>query len=187
MSLTYTVEIRNMFVIQNISVEQIALLTTLNVSKQIDIKVNLLDVCYFNKENGLYDCYLTIGVTNNIEITILMEEQFKKNILALNLPYQIKKVVVVGGFSLVITNVPGIYRRFITQAFEANIPLEINYGSFGTKTDPIEQTFLLLCKNPFDVDRLSNLILNTNYAEFDKISEINNEDVLCIVKSQYKK
>lgn len=182
----YSVELRNMFIIKNISDRQASLLTTLNVSNQIDIKVNLLDISYTKKDNGLYDLYISVGNTNDEILTNIMEEQYKKNILALNLPYQIKKSIVVGAFNQVITNVPGIWRRFITQAYEVDIPLELFINSVGTKNDPIEQTIVLLCENPFDVDRLVNIIFNTNYADFDKMYQINNSDVLCIVKNEYR-
>ncbi len=186
MSLNYTTELRNIFIIENISAKQISLLTTLDVSAQINIKVNIINVTYVRKENGLYNLYISVGETNSKELTIIMEEQFKKNILSLNIPYQIKQAIIVGGFNAVITNVPGIYRRFITQAYEANIPLELITDGTGTFKNEAETTFILVCENPFDVNRLINLINNTNYADFDKISKINNEDVLCIVKSEYE-
>lgn len=74
----YTVESRNMFVIKNITDKKISLLTTLNVSKDIDTKVNLLDTTYSLNKNGLYDLYLSVGNTNDQEITKIMEDQFKK-------------------------------------------------------------------------------------------------------------
>ena len=181
-----SIELRNMFIIKNISFRQLSLLTTLNISIQIDIKVNLLDLCFVTNKLGLYDLYVSVGEINDPILTVLMEEQFKKNILALNLPYQIKRTIVIGGFDVIITNIPGIWRRFITQSYESNIPLEIFFNSVGTKKNLGEQTIILLCENPFDVDRLTSIIKNTDYSNFDKISQINNENVLCIIQSEYK-
>lgn len=104
----------------------------------------------------------------------------------MNLPYQIKKSAVVGNFGAVITNIPGIWRRFITQAFENEIKIELFVNSVGTINEPGEQTVILLPENPFDYDRLFSLILNTNYQDFDTISQINVNNVLCLVKEQYK-
>ncbi len=182
----YSVETRNMFVFNNITLEQTSLLTTLNVSTDINVKVNLLDTCVVLLPSGLYNLYISVGITNSQELTLIMEEQFKKNIQSMNLLYKIKKSIVVGSVGS-ITNIPGIWRRFITQCFENAIKLELFVNSVGTKNDPTEQTIVILPENPFQVDLLFNIISNTNYRIFDDISPINANNVLCIVESQYKK
>lgn len=182
----YSVETRNIFVFNNITLEQTSLLTTLNVSTDINIKVNLLDINLYLLPSGLYNLYISAGITNNQEITLIMEEQFKKNIQSMNLFYKLKKAIVVGSTGS-ITNVPGIWRRFITQCFETGIKPETFFNSVGTKNDPTEQTIVIVPEDPFEVDLLFNIISNTNYKIFDDISPINAYNVLCIIESQYKK
>ncbi len=182
-----SVEQRNMFIVKNITAEQVSLLTTLNVSESFDIKVNLLDLSVQLKDNGLYNMYVSVGNTNDPVLTEIMEKKFRENMLLLNLSYQIKKSIVIGAFNLIITNIPGIWRRFLTQVYENNIVLELFMNSVGTKNDPGEQTVILLCENPFDVERLFNLIFTTDYAVFDKISNINKDSVLCLTKNTYNK
>jgi hypothetical protein len=175
-----------MFIIKEITPKQASLLLTLNVSVSNNIKVNIIDLNYVLKNNNLYDMYVSVGITDDKAQTIIIEEQFKKNILSMDLPYQIKQSIVIGGFGVVITNIPGIYRRFITQAFESGITLETVFSGVGTSNEPAEQTIILLPENPFEVNRLENIILDTNYANFDNTSFINNESVLCLVEYQKK-
>jgi hypothetical protein len=182
----YTVEKRNMFVFNNITLEQTSLLTTLNVSVDNNIKVNLLDISQYLLPSGLYNLYLCVGITNEPETTFIMEEQFKKNIQSMNLSYKIKKVIVIGNLGAV-TNIPGVWRRFITQCFENKITVELFVNSVGTKNNSQEQTFLILPEDPFQVDLLFSIIENTNYANFDSFSLINVNNVLCLVENQYKK
>lgn len=182
----YSVETRNLFVFNNITLEQTSLLTTLNVSTDINIKVNLLDMNLYLLPSGLYNLYISVGITNSLELTLIMEEQLKKNIQLMNLSYKIKKSIVVGSTGS-ITNIPGIWRKFITQCFENGIRIEAFFNSVGTKNDPAEQTIVILPEEPFQVDLLFNIISNTNYRIFDDISPINANNVLCIVESQYKK
>ena len=184
MPINNLIEPRNMFVIKNISDKQASYLTTLNVSQNNDIQVNLLDISYLLKENGLYYLYVSVGITNNQEITEIMKIQFEKNLLLMNLSYQIKPAIIID-FTKIITNISGIWRRFITQAFENEIKLELFINSVGTKNDPADQTIVLLPENPFDYNRLFALILNTNYDTFDATSQINVYNIECLVKDQY--
>ncbi len=186
-SIFYTTELRNMFIIKNISEEKISLLTTLNVSSSFDVKVNLLDISVVLKNDNLYDMYVSVGNTNDPIITQIMETKFKENLLLLNLSYQIKQSIVIGAFNATITNIPGIWRRFVTQCYEIGTKLELFVNSVGTKNDPSEQTIVLLLENPFDVDRLLNIINQTDYQNFDKISYINVDSVLCLTKDTYNK
>jgi hypothetical protein len=158
----------------------------LKISSDFDIKVNLLDLTFTLLDTGLYKLYLSVGNTNDPIVTEIMETKFKQNISLLNLSFQIKKSIVIGGFKVIITNVPGIWRRFVTQSFECGIVLELFMNSVGSKNDPGEQTVILLAENPFEVDRLYNIILDTDYVNFDNTSYINNSSVLCLTKNTYK-
>ena len=90
-----SIEFRNMFIIKNITIEQISLLTTLNISSDFDIKVNLLDLTFTLLDTGLYKLYVSVGNTNDPIVTEIMETKFKQNISLLNLSFQIKKSIVI--------------------------------------------------------------------------------------------
>ena len=95
MSTNYSVDSRNIFVIKNISAEQLSLLSTIVVSNQNEVKVNILDISYSLNEYNSYNLYITVGIYNDEVITFEMGKQFEKNLYLMNIAYQIKKAVVV--------------------------------------------------------------------------------------------
>lgn len=167
----YSVDKINVFVLNNLTLEQTSLITNLNSFNNDVTKINFIDVNLYLLSNGLYNLYILVGVMNNTELTNVMEEQFITNIKLMNLSYNVKKAIIIGNIDKIITS-QFSWKKNIKESLEKIVKLEILVGSVGTKNDPTEKIILLIPQDPSKIDLLFNHVVNLDNLIFEEISSI---------------